>query len=71
MKKIVHKAVDPNIKVTEYVKENLTTLKSHNTNNLTILVTIPIRPIDQTINITLSIPDILINVTNIHNNLDD
>jgi len=37
MKKIVHKAVDPNIKVTEYVKENLASLKSHNTNNLTMI----------------------------------
>tara|TARA_B100000787_G_scaffold170199_1_gene164774 strand:+ start:1869 stop:3437 length:1569 start_codon:yes stop_codon:yes gene_type:complete len=37
MKKLVHKAVDPNIGVTAYIKENLASLKSHNTNNLTMI----------------------------------
>ncbi len=41
MKKLVYKSIDPNVKVTEYVKENLDALKDFNTNNLTIVTPDP------------------------------
>lgn len=41
MKKIVYKSIDPNINVTEYVKENLNTLKNFNTTGLTIVTPDP------------------------------
>ena len=37
MKKRVYKSVDPNIGVTEYIKEDIPTLKSHNTDNITMV----------------------------------
>ena len=41
MKKLVYKSIDPNIKVTEYIKENLNSLKNFNTNGLTIVTPDP------------------------------
>jgi hypothetical protein len=41
MRKLVYKSIDPNIKVTEYVKENLNSLKNFNTNGLTIITPDP------------------------------
>ena len=37
IKKINYRSVDPNIKVTEYVKENSSSLKNFNNNNITII----------------------------------
>ena len=38
LKKIIYKSVDPNIKISEYVKEDNDTLKSFNKNNLSIVL---------------------------------
>lgn len=37
MKKLIYKSVDPNIGVTDYIKENISALKSHNTDNITMV----------------------------------
>jgi hypothetical protein len=37
MKKLVYKSIDPNIGVTDYIKENISALKSHNTDNITMI----------------------------------
>ena len=38
IKKIIYKSVDPNIKISEYVKEDVDTLKNFNKNNLSIVL---------------------------------
>ena len=41
MKQLVYKSIDPNVKVTEYVKENLDSLRQFNSRNLTIVTPDP------------------------------
>jgi|TARA_B110001469_G_scaffold121600_1_gene131236 hypothetical protein len=41
MKKLIYQSIDPNVKITEYVKENIDSLKNFNTNNITIVTPDP------------------------------
>jgi hypothetical protein len=41
MKQLVYKSIDPNVKVTEYIKENLDSLRQFNSTNLTIVTPDP------------------------------